>query len=107
MHLLYEFDDATEYMPCQSFELKDSKYLKRKERCSSFIFPAKFNDNDIEQINEQVRAKLCGIRGLLNLYVTGTAPELLAVTKYCFENNISLVVWHYDEKHCSYYPQAM
>lgn len=107
MRMMYEFGDTVECPPCQSFELKDSRHLKRKERCSSFIFPASFDDSNVSKMDAQVESILKGVKGILNLYVTGTAPELLAVTKYCFENKISLVVWHYDEKHNNYYPQTM
>lgn len=107
MELMHSFEEINEYMPVKSLELRDSKNLKRKERCDSFIFPARFSCKDIEKINKQVAIKLQNFHGILNLYDTGKAPELLAVTKYCFENDISLVVWHYDESSSSYFPQMM
>lgn len=107
MELLHSFDETNVYVPTKKFELQDSRHLKRKERCTSFIFPKNFPSDDIEKMNEQVAMKLQDFQGILNLYVTGTTPELLAVTKYCFEHKISLVVWHYDKKRDSYYPQMM
>lgn len=108
MELLNIFgENDNEFVPTKELELEDTKNQKKKSRCKDFIFPAGFNSTDITEIEKRVSNELQNFVGILNLYDTGNPVELLAVTKYCFTHEISLVVWHYDENKSSYFPQMM
>lgn len=43
----------------------------------------------------------------INLYITGLTVAVLAVVKFCYNNNISLTCYHYNRDTGDYYPQMI
>ena len=44
---------------------------------------------------------------IIHLYVTGLTVLSMAVVKYCIDNQISLVLYHFDMATKSYYSQVV
>lgn len=71
-----------------------------------YIFDGAVNPLELEGIYETVSKKLDGFTSV-TLYVTGLTVVTTTVMKYCFKNNISLTLMHYDRDSNSYYPQEI
>ena len=69
--------------------------------CNDYIFDSEVNPLDLKSIYNRVEEKLNGAKSVI-LYVTG-----LTVIKYCFNNEIELVLMHFDRDSNSYYPQIL
>ncbi len=74
--------------------------------CTQFIFDGELNPLDLEGIYRTVSEKLEGADSV-QLYVTGLTVVTTTVMKYCFENNISLTLMHFDRDSNNYYPQTI
>ena len=79
---------------------------------SDFIFEGAVEDvTDITTINNTVKsvldAKLGDDKNIIHLYVTGLTVLSMAVVKYCIDNQISLVLYHFDMTTKSYYSQVV
>lgn len=77
-----------------------------------FIFNGAVDDvTDVTVINDTVKsvldAKLGDDKNIIHLYVTGLTVLSMAVVKYCIDNNINLVLYHYDMATKSYYSQVI
>jgi hypothetical protein len=46
-------------------------------------------------------------KDIIHLYVTGLTVLSMAVVKYCVDNQISLVLYHFDMATKSYYSQVV
>ena len=68
------------------------------------IFDYEINPLDIEGMSKTVAEKLENAL-MVNLYVTGLSVALVEVIKYCYENNVSLTLWHFDRETGTYYSQ--
>lgn len=68
------------------------------------IFENEINPLDIAGMAKTVAEKLEDAL-MVNLYVTGLSVALAEVIKYCYENNISLILWHFNKDTGEYYPQ--
>ena len=79
---------------------------------NEFIFNNAVEDvTDVESINNTVKAvldaKLGDDKNIIHLYVTGLTVLSMAVVKYCVDNQISLVLYHFDMATKSYYSQVV
>lgn len=79
---------------------------------NEFIFNNAVEDvTDVESINNTVKtvldAKLGDDKNIIHLYVTGLTVLSMAVVKYCIDNQISLVLYHFDMATKSYYSQVV
>jgi hypothetical protein len=71
------------------------------------IFPRFIGDpTDIEGIRRQIAVSLHKV-DVLNLFVTGLTVAVTEVVNYCTENEIKLVLWHYNPDTGRYYQQDM
>ena len=79
---------------------------------SNFIFEGEVEDvTDITSINSTVKSvldsKLGDDKNIIHLYVTGLTVLSMAVVKYCIDNNVNLVLYHFDMATKSYYSQVV
>lgn len=79
---------------------------------NEFIFNNAVEDvTDITSINSTVKSvldsKLGDDKNIIHLYVTGLTVLSMAVVKYCIDNQISLVLYHFDMATKSYYSQVV
>lgn len=79
---------------------------------NEFIFNNAVEDvTDVESINNTVKsvldAKLGDDKNIIHLYVTGLTVLSMAVVKYCIDNNVNLVLYHFDMTTKSYYSQVV
>lgn len=78
---------------------------------NEFIFNNAVEDvTDVESINNTVKSvldsKMDG-KDIIHLYVTGLTVLSMAVVKYCIDNNVNLVLYHFDMATKSYYSQVV
>jgi hypothetical protein len=72
------------------------------------IFPSVVNPLDIEGMSKHVSDFFENKEfESVNLYVTGLTVALIEVVKYCYHNDISLTLYHYNKEDNSYYPQTI
>lgn len=79
---------------------------------NEFIFNNAVEDvTDITTINNTVKSvldtKLGDDKNIIHLYVTGLTVLSMAVVKYCIDNNVNLVLYHFDMATKSYYSQVV
>ena len=67
------------------------------------------NVRDLEAMYNVVSEKLNVInkKEALEVYVTGLTVALTVVIRYCINNNINLILWHYDREKDNYYAQVL
>lgn len=75
-----------------------------------YVLHAVENVTDLKGIEQAVNAsldeKLVGYDKLA-LYVTGLTSVVLAVVKYCYDNNIELSCYHFDRDSNDYFEQVI
>ena len=75
------------------------------------VYPVPVNPADIPAMREICRDILCPkvTRGMtqLNLYVTGLSAALAEVIRFCYRNDVTLTLWHYNRETGEYMPQDM
>lgn len=70
------------------------------------IFPSVVNPLNVMDLFMTARDVLRGV-DVLNLYVTGLTPALVAVLNACHYLNITVTLYHYDRDTGNYYPQRV
>lgn len=71
------------------------------------VFPKFIGDpSDIEGMRRQIATSLYKV-DVLNLFITGLTVAATEVINYCVENEIKLVLWHYNPNTGRYYSQDM
>lgn len=70
------------------------------------IFENELNPLDLAGMAATVAEQLQGVTELV-VYVTGLTVALVEVIKYCNNNNIKLILMHFDRNTNSYYPQQV
>lgn len=71
-----------------------------------YVFDTEIDPTDIPEMNRQAAKVLAG-SDHVDLYVTGLSVALLAVVRFCIDNNISLTCYHYNRDTGEYYPQQV
>lgn len=77
---------------------------------NGYVLNAVENVTDLENIEKNVYASLNSrLQGYdkLDLYVTGLTSVVLAVVKYCYDNDIELSCYHFDRDNNDYFEQVI
>lgn len=77
---------------------------------NGYVLNAVENVTDLGGIEKAVYASLNErLKGYdkLDLYVTGLTSVVLAVVKYCYDNNIKLSCYHFDRDSGGYFEQVI
>lgn len=75
-----------------------------------YIFDKEIEDvRDMETMYKIVSEKLKSLdkKEIVEVYVTGLTVALTVVIRYCINNNINLILWHYDREKDNYYAQVL
>lgn len=75
-----------------------------------YIFEKDIEDvRNIEAMYNIVSEKLNNFdkREPLEVYVTGLTVALTTVIRYCYNEGLNLILWHYDKQKNDYYAQVM
>lgn len=105
-----DFDDDFEIVDTTTLTMcLCDGYRHIPEAIDGSIFPSIFNATDIKQLDIIVDKKLSIYKELkqLNLYVTGSGSALISVINYCNKNDITLMLYHYDNYTTNYYTQKV
>lgn len=74
---------------------------------SDYIFDNQVNPLDVDGLYDHVRETIPEDCHELVLYATGLTVALLAVVRYCANNDVGLTVKHFDRDSNEYYPQII
>lgn len=76
----------------------------------NYIFEKDIEDvRDIEVMYNIVSKKLKDVSKIepVELYVTGLTVALTTVIRYCYNEGLNLILWHYDKEKDNYYAQIL
>ena len=75
-----------------------------------YIFEEDIKDvRDMEAMYKVASEKLKSLdkKEIVEVYVTGLTVALTTVIRYCYNNNLNLILWHYDREKEDYYAQVL